>query len=263
MSIRNFNYGRNRRGRISLAAERFLYGSLAISLIAQFTFLIRKDDISIYVAAIFGAIYSLSHSFLAYGPRYFWGYLSAGLFGSILIDSVAIHTEWPFGKFQYLHLGPTIFSVPLLVPVFWLAVIHPLLILARRVAPNWVMASGALAITSYVIFTDQFLVSAGHKKWTFTGAHIPFQTHIPFTNLVGWLFTGFIGFGLLNVLLPKDRRKVSASLTSIDLLLVWTWFYNVIGNAFIFHRPGTALVGGIAFGALLLPYLANRYLGQP
>ena len=74
---------------------------------------------------------------------------------------------------------------------------------------------------------------------------------------------GVVFFGLANMILPKDRRKVSASLTSIDIFLVWIWIYNFTANAFFFERPGTALLGGLTFGALLIPYLSSRYLGQP
>ena len=35
MSIRQFNYGRNRRGRVSVGAERFLYSALFLSILLQ------------------------------------------------------------------------------------------------------------------------------------------------------------------------------------------------------------------------------------
>jgi putative membrane protein len=126
-----------------------------------------------------------------------------------------------------------------------------------------VLLSGAAAIASYALFFDQMLVANGFKKWHFTGAHVPFQTHIPLSNVMGWLFVGVVFFGIAHLILSKERRKISASFNSIDIFLIWTWVYNVIANAFFFGRPGTALIGGLAFGALLIPYLSARYLGQP
>ena len=263
MAIRQFNYGRNRRGRVSVAAERFLYSALTLSILMQIAFLFNHNSKLILASNIFAAIFSLSHAQLAYAKRYFWSYLIFTLVFGSAIEYTSINTAWPFGELKYENLGPDLLGLPILILVLWLATIHPLLILARRIAPNWVLLSGAAAITSYQLFLDQFLVSNNYKSWTFSGSHIPFQTHIPLANSIGWLFVGVVFFGLANLILPKDRRKVSASLTAIDIFLVWIWLYNFTANAFFFARPGTALLGGLAFGALLIPYLSSRYLGQP
>ena len=70
-------------------------------------------------------------------------------------------------------------------------------------------------------------------------------------------------FGLANFILPKERRKISAGIASVDIFLVWTWIYNVLANIFFFGKQGTALIGGLVYGALLSYYLAKRYLGSP
>ena len=263
MSIRHYNPGRNRRGRVSIAAERFLYSSLFFSIACQVAFLFTPNSKLILASAIFSATFSLAHAQLAYAKRYFWSYLLFTLILATTIEITSIQTAWPFGDVSYENLGFTIFGVPILVLVLWLAFTHPLLLMARRIAPNWVFLSGAAAITSYALFFDQLLVANGFKTWNFTGAHIPFQTHIPLANVVGWLFVGVVFFGLANLIMPKERRKISAGLATIDIFLVWTWIYNVVANIFFFGKPGTALFGGLAFGALLIPYLSSRYLGQP
>ena len=263
MAIRQFNYGRNRRGRVSVAAERFLYSALTLSILMQIAFLFNHNPKLILASNIFAATFALSHAQLAYAKRYFWSYLFFTLIFGSAIEYTSINTAWPFGELKYQNLGLELFGLPILILILWLATIHPLLIMARRIAPNWVLLSGAAAITSYQLFLDQFLVSNNYKSWSFSGSHIPFQTHIPLANSIGWLFVGVVFFGLANLILPKDRRKVSASLTAIDIFLVWIWLYNFTANAFFFARPGTALLGGLAFGALLIPYLSSRYLGQP
>ena len=263
MSIRHYNPGRNRRGRVSVAAERFLFSALLISIACEILFLYKKTPNLLLIAAIAAATFSLSHAQLAYAKRYFWSYLIFTLTFGFLIEYISLRTAWPFGDVKYSNLGATFFSVPLLVLVFWLAALHPLLIMARRISPSWVLLSGAAAITAYELFFDQLLVSNGFKHWKFTGAHIPFQTHIPLANLIGWLFVGVVYFGIANILLPKERRKISAGLASIDIYLIWTLLFNFVANVFFFARPGTAFLGGLAFGALLIPYLSSRYLGQP
>ena len=263
MSIRNYNPGRNRRGRVSIAAERFLYGSLFLSAVCQVLFLFQEDNRLILISAIFSCIFSLTHAQLAFAKRYFWGYLSFTLTFALIIEATSYRTAWPFGQVNYQNLGFEISGVPFLILIIWLATLHPLILLSRRIAPNWVFLVGALALTSYELFFDQLLVANDYKTWVFEGAHIPFQTHIPLSNLVGWLFVGVVYFGLANIILPKERRKISASFTSVDLFLIWTWIFHVVANIFFFDKPGTALLGGLFFGALLAPYLASRYLGQP
>lgn len=263
MSIRNYNPGRNRRGRVSVAAERFLYSSLFLSAISLALFLFQENSNLILISVILAAVFSLTHAQLAYAKRYFWGYLGFTLTFALVVETVSLKTAWPFGEVRYQNLGFEIQGVPLLILIMWLAISHPLLILSRRIAPNWVFIVGGFALTSYELFFDQLLVANKYKFWDFEGAHIPFQTHIPLSNLIGWLFIGTIYFGLANLVLPKERRKISASLTSIDLFLIWTWSFHVSANIFFFGKPGTALLGGICYGALLIPYLSSRYLGQP
>jgi uncharacterized membrane protein len=263
MSIRQFNYGRNRRGRVSVGAERFLYSALFMSMAMQITFLFSQNAKFILASAIFAAIFSLSHAQLAYAKRYFWSYLIFTLLVGFAVEKTSLVTGWPFGDLMYRNLGAQILGVPLLVLVFWLASMHPLLIMARKIAPNWVLVSGALVITAYALFFDQLLTANKYKSWEFSSAHIPFQTHIPMDNVIGWLFVGVIFFGLANLILPKERRKVSAGIASVDIFLTWTWIYHVIANIFFFGKQGTALIGGLVYGGLLSYYLSKRYLGSP
>jgi len=263
MSIRQFNYGRNRRGRVSVGAERFLYSALFLSILLQIIFLFNQNSKFILASTIFAAIFSLAHAQLAYAKRYFWSYLFLTLILGFTVEKISLTTGWPFGKIRYENLGATLFEVPMLVMVFWLASLHPLLVMARRIAPNCGLVSCAAVITGYALFFDQLLSANNYKSWTFNSAHIPFQTHIPLDNLVGWLFVGVVLFGLANLILPKERRKISAGIASVDIFLTWTWIYHVIANLFFFGKQGTALIGGLVYGLLLIFYLSKRYLGSP
>jgi putative membrane protein len=69
--------------------------------------------------------------------------------------------------------------------------------------------------------------------------------------------------GILHLILPRDRRKVGASFSAIDIFLVWTLFSGIVGNLFFFDRPGIALFAGGVFGVVLTPYLFTRWLGRP
>jgi putative membrane protein len=68
---------------------------------------------------------------------------------------------------------------------------------------------------------------------------------------------------ILHQILPRERRKSSASFGAVDIWLAWTLFGGVVSNLFFFDRPGIALVGGLAFGLFFLPYAFSRWLGRP
>ena len=118
MSIRQFNYGRNRRGRVSVSAERFLYTALFLSILLQIIFLFNQNSKLILASTVFAAIFSLAHAQLAYAKRYFWSYLLLTLIMAFAIEKISLSTGWPFGKISYSNLGGTVFEVPLLVLVF-------------------------------------------------------------------------------------------------------------------------------------------------
>ena len=115
MSIRQYNPGRNRRGRISVAAERFLYFNLFLSIVAQITFLFNKSATSLLIAALSGAVFSLAHAQLAYAKRYFWSYLFFTLIFGAAIEYTSINTAWPFGELKYQNLGLELFGLPILI----------------------------------------------------------------------------------------------------------------------------------------------------
>jgi putative membrane protein len=140
---------------------------------------------------------------------------------------------------------------------------HPVLIAARRVAGNWVFLYGGYAMAAWDLFLDPQMVAANRWRWSFDGAHVPFQPEIPLSNTVGWLLAGMALIAILHQVLPRDRRKTSASFGAVDLFLTWTLFAGVISNLFFFNRPEIALFGGIAFGLFFAPYAFSRWLGRP
>ena len=92
MSIRHYNPGRNRRGRVSIAAERFLYVSLLLSIASQIVFLFNQNANFILASATFASVFSLAHAQLAFAKRYFWSYLIFVLLTGFLIELISINT---------------------------------------------------------------------------------------------------------------------------------------------------------------------------
>lgn len=211
-----------------------------------------------------GAGAMLLHALLSYGARYALSYVTLTFFFALIVEHIGVVTAWPFGKYSYSpDLGFQIFSVPLVVPFAWIMMTHPVLVAARRIAGHWVFLYGGITLAAWDLFLDPLMVDSGRWSWVVSGSHVPFQPEIPLSNTFGWLLSGMGLIALLHLLLPRERRKIGATLTAIDVYLGWTLFSGVFGNLFFFHRPGVALFAGAIFGSLLTPYFLVRWLGRP
>jgi len=266
MSIRHYNPRRKRRGGISPKARNFLFFLVGLTIALQISYpLIEGDSLRIItIATVYaGAAAMVLHGHLSYGAKYSSRYLpSAFLFG-LGIESLGLHTGWPFGTYKYdSSLGGEFFGVPLVVPFAWVMMVHPALMAARRVSTHWVFLYGGALLAAWDLFLDPQMVAAGRWTWEVPGAHVPFTPNIPLSNAFGWLLSGIAIIAFLHLILPRERRKDSASLAAVDALLVWTLFSGIVGNLFFFGRPGLALFAGAILGAILTPYFFSSWLGN-
>ena len=210
-----------------------------------------------------GAFAMVLHGHLSYGAKYSSRYLPAAFLFGLGIETLGLHTGWPFGVYEYdSSLGADIFGVPFVVPFAWVMMIHPALVAARRVTNSWVWLYGGAILAAWDLFLDPLLVAAGRWTWEVPGAHVPFTPDIPLSNAFGWLLAGITICALLHLILPRERRKEGASLTAVDVLLLWTLFSGIVGNLFFFDRPGLALFAGAILGSILTPYFFSRWLGS-
>ena len=244
-----------------------LIAVLSIAIVLQIAYpLIEGEALRVLTLAIvyWGAGAMLLHALFAYGARYAFLYLTVTFSFALAIEHLGVLTSWPFGEYSYsADLGNRIFSVPLVVPFAWIMMVHPVLVASRRVAGNWVFLYGGVALASWDLFLDPLMVTSGRWTWVVNGAHVPFQPEIPLSNTFGWLLTGMGLIAILHLILPRDRRKVGASFSAIDIFLVWALFSGVVGNLFFFDRQGIAFFAGSVFGVVLTPYLFTRWLGRP
>jgi putative membrane protein len=266
MSIRHYNPRRKRRGGISPTSRNLLILLVGLTIALQIAYpLINGDVLRIVTLATiyFGAFAMVLHGHLSYGAKYSSRYLPAAFLFGLGIETLGLHTGWPFGVYEYdSSLGADIFGVPFVVPFAWVMMIHPALVAARRVTNSWVWLYGGAILAAWDLFLDPLLVAAGRWTWEVPGAHVPFTPDIPLSNAFGWLLAGITICALLHLILPRERRKEGASLTAVDVLLLWTLFSGIIGNLFFFDRPGLALFAGAILGAILTPYFFSRWLGS-
>jgi len=244
-----------------------LYSLFGFTLFFQILYPLSHGGILRVLTMLFvyaGAATMLFHALFSYGAKYFSLYLLITFSLSLLIEELGSRTGWPFGEYHYSStLGFQIFSVPLVVPFAWIMMVHPILIVARKIAPHWVFLVGGFGLMTWDLFIDPQMVSAGRWSWKMIGPHVPFQPFIPLSNTAGWLLSGMALMAILHKVLPKERRKIGASALVVELFLTWTLFSGVIGNIFFFNSPGIALSGGIPFLTLLIPYYFLSRLGRP
>jgi putative membrane protein len=266
MSIRHYNPRRRRRSGISPQARNLLAAFVGATILLQISYpLIDGEPLRLVTIAtvVVCALAMVLHGHFSYGFKYSSRYLPVTFIFGLAVEALGVHTGWPFGTYQYDEsLGAQLFGVPLVVPCAWVMMVHPCLCAARRIAGNWVFLYGGALLMAWDLFLDPQMVAAGRWTWEVTGAHAPFTPDIPLSNPFGWLLAGIFITGLLNRVLPRERRKEGASLRAVDALLLWTLFGGVVGNLFFFDRPGLAIFAGVIMGTLLAPYFFSSWLGS-
>jgi putative membrane protein len=267
MSIRQYKpRGKNRRGLTSKQAL-FLYAFLTFSIATQIAYPLVHGEIlriGTLVIVYLAAATMLVHAHFSYGAKYSSLYLITTFLFALGIEQLGSRTGWPFGDYKYSStLGFAIAGVPIVVPFAWIMMAHPVLVIARKISLPWSFLLGGAALMAWDLFLDPQMVSANRWNWKMVGPHIPFEPKIPLTNAVGWLLAGMALMGLLNKILPKERRKVGASVFAVEIYLAWILFAGIIGNIFFFSTPGVAIIGGVFFSIILLPYFYIAHFGRP
>jgi putative membrane protein len=189
-------------------------------------------------------------------------------------EAVGVRTGLPFGDYRYAgSLGPQLLDVPVVVPLAWVMMAYPSLLLGRRLARASarrgrrrrtssvvVVLTGGWCLAAWDLFLDPQMVAAGHWVWSDPAPALPGVPGVPIGNFVGWLAVALVMMAVLQVLLPRGGSR---SEDVPGALLAWTWAGSVVGNAVFFDRPAVAVWGGVAMGVVVVPYLFSWWDGRP
>ncbi len=183
--------------------------------------------------------------------------------GGLVAETVGVHTGVPFGGYDYTGtLGPQVLGVPALVPLAWVMMAWPALLVARRLLPGRGAAAttvvGAWALTAWDVFLDPQMVDQGHWRWHHPDPGLPGVADVPLTNFAGWLLVSLLVVGALHRLLPGSWPDADVAPLTVYL---WTYFSSVLAHAVFFGRPPVALVGALAMGLVAVP-LARSVLRE-
>lgn len=220
------------------------------------------------VSVVTFALASLSHAAATRGTATGLAVLLVAGGIGLAAEVCGVRTGFPFGEYEYARtLGPSVLTVPIVVPLAWVMMAWPCLLLGRRLAPGRgrVNRAGAVLIaawtlTSWDLFLDPQMTAAGH--WTFAdpAPGLPGTTGVPLTNLAGWFAVSVLIMAVLHgVTTPDvtapDRRNPHDAVPA--LLLGWTWLGSTLAAAAFFGRPAVAVWGGVAMGVPVLLYLSR------
>lgn len=230
------------------------FSLVAASIAAQISWILvpagDRQAVTSAVVVLFAAA-GVSHAYLGFGPR--WAALFAGIstgFG-LAIEVLGHTTDVPFGPYAYSgELQPQVLGVPVIVPLAWLMMAYPALLLARSLTVRWVVPLAAVGLASWDFFLDPQMVAEGYWVWESPSPALPGIPGIPLQNYAGWLVGTLVLMSLL------DRLPSAGVDLRVPLLLYgWMWIGGIVANAFFLDRPGVAVVGGLGMAVLAVPAL--------
>ncbi|MEI5674760.1 MULTISPECIES: carotenoid biosynthesis protein [unclassified Nocardioides] len=201
---------------------------------------------------------ALLHAGAVGGPTAVGALLLVAGGGGLVAEAVGVRTGVPFGDYAYAGtLGPQVLGVPALVPLAWVMMAWPALVVARLlVGPRGrlaVTAVGAWALTAWDVFLDPQMVDLGHWSWEHPTPALPGVAGIPLTNFAGWLLVSALVVGLLHLVVPPTGGRRGVPLT----VYLWTFGSSVLAHAAFFGRPPVALVGGVLMGVVAVPLVVR------
>jgi putative membrane protein len=247
------------KGGIAGAASAWLAGAGVLAQIAYPLLSGAALRIATIVSVLLLAAASTGHAGAVSGRR---GVLVVvGVAGGLglLAETIGVHTGFPFGRYAYsADLGPRLAGVPIVVPLAWIMLSYPCLLLGRRLTCTLIgtALTGGVALTGWDLFLDPQMVAQGHWRWADPTPSLPGVPGVPLTNYAGWLLISIVIISALDRTLPSALPSSSPPVELTPaVILAWTWLGSTVGNLAFFHRPWVALDGGVVMGAVTLPYL--------
>lgn len=217
------------------------------------------------VSVVAFAVASVCDAASRCGPRAAaWLVVVAGG-GGLAVEAVGVRTGFPFGEYRYTGtLGAEVLGVPVVVPLAWVMMCWPALLVGRVLArlpragaPAWlVVVVGAWALASWDVFLDPQMVDAGHWVWADPNPGLPGVADVPLTNFGGWLLVAALMVAALHRLTSSagHGRELVLRAGPAPVLYLWTYGSSVWAHAAFFDRPWVSVVGGVLMGVVALPF---------
>jgi uncharacterized membrane protein len=179
--------------------------------------------------------------------------------GGLGAEAVGVATGLPFGVYSYTGtLGAEVLGVPVVVPLAWVMMAWPALVVGRALGrgPVRVVLVGAVALAAWDLFLDPQMVDAGHWVWDDPTPALPLVPGIPLSNYAGWLVVSLAMIAALHRFIGPAEQRDGRTVVSgpAAALYLWTYGSSVVAHLAFFDLPGSALVGGLGMGLVAVPF---------
>lgn len=212
-----------------------------------------RRQLTVVTVLLFAAA-SIAHALVWRGLAWAAALVAVTAGGGLLVEAVGVRTGIPFGAYAYTgSLGRKLLGVPLIIPLAWTMMAYPALLVGRRIRRGPIagpLVAGA-ALASWDLFLDPQMVDAAHWVWLPGGG--PRLLGIPVSNFAGWLLVSMVMMALLWRALPDDPEGHVDDQVPYALYL-WTYGSSVLAHAALLGLPGSALLGGLGMGAVVLAF---------
>jgi putative membrane protein len=244
---------------------------VAAAVLAQIVYPLTEDVLRTRVTVISVLVFaaaSVADAARRHGVRGALVLVGVAGGGGLLAEAVGVGTGVPFGDYAYTGtLGAQVLGVPVVVPLAWVMMAWPALVVGRALGRRTasVVAVGAAALAAWDLFLDPQMVAAGHWTWTHPTPALPLVPGIPLTNYAGWLVVALAMMTALHRCIGGADDGDRAPSGPAAALYLWTYGSSVLAHLVFFGLPGSALVGGIGMGLVALPFarVVARGLSRP
>ena len=232
-----------------------------------------RDVVTVAVVALL-ALASILHAALNRGIV--WATIlvvvTAGTgFASELVGTA---TGIPFGEYFYAQnrLGPSLFEVPVVVPLAWTAGFYPIwcavTFVVGRLDTTQARATAlrivavAVGMVGWDLYLDPQMVTDGQWTWTSGAVGLPGVSSIPLTNYAGWLLVATLMAAVMEAVNRVVAPRASDDVVPIGLFL-WTWLGSALAHAVFLDGPElrfSAVYGFVVMGVVGIPliWMARR-----
>jgi putative membrane protein len=230
----------------------FLVIGLGMSIIPADQFIETGSIVAVVVISL-PAFFGLCK---IYGKRGLFAVLVLGLL-ALTIETIGIHTGFPYSSFEYMmEFGYRLFgTTPWTVYLAW----SPLVIGSFLLSQVWFKQkwSRLLAYLGILVGTDVILDPGAVARglWQYSDGGVWFG--VPLQNFAGWIFSGFIAYLLLTLMLKKANN--------INLEYVWLGSLSLIVSIFLWagvnigYELWLPAIMGIILGLILLVGIFDLY----
>lgn len=226
--------------------------AIAVQILYPLTPGTWRTEITVLSVVVF-AVAAVADTARVHGPRGALILVAVAGGGGLVAEAVGVATGWPFGSYAYTGtLGAEVLGVPLVVPLAWVMMAWPALVVGRTLARRGpaVVVVAACALTAWDVFLDPQMVAAGHWTWIDPRHGLPLIPEIPLSNYGGWLLVSTLMMAALHAALSRTDRPSAPAAT----LYLWVYFSSVLAHAVFFGLPGSAVTGGVVMGLVAVPF---------